>query len=121
MWLVACALSACGPTLADMQTVRDRLNSSYGGSKIDALILRFGAPAAVATLSDGSKHFTFIVAPMDEVTRDGRGGTVTSISCKVLAIVDARGSITQMGTTDFENQYGGSYCARVLGMTTVAQ
>ncbi len=92
--------------------VRDQLHVKYVGQSVDALIMQYGAPTAVAPLSDGGKHYTFTKGYMEEHYKRGS----VPVSCKVLAVVDKAGKVTRMGTTDPENQYGGSYCSRVLGI-----
>lgn len=101
-----------------MQTVRERLTATFKGQSVDQLTIKFGAPTVAVPLQSGGKHYTFTLGAFDEVSRDKSGGTVTPISCKVLAIVDANGRIERMGTTDVTNQLGESYCSKALGYSS---
>ncbi len=120
---------ALGGCYATSQEVRAKLGDEYIGKSVDALVVKFGPPAAQFKMSSGETSYLWQLSSVTniEVDRDrfGSSGSATTKFCKINVIASPAGVVTKLNTEDSSAgrreaigniDFYGSVCANHLGI-----
>jgi hypothetical protein len=115
------ALAACA---ASRQEVVTRLGEHYIGQNVDALVIDFGPPANTFKMNSGDTSYIWQLGNQTNMVASNDSGIASTRFCKVSAIANKTGVITQLNTEDSNAGGGlggmvgmyGSICANRLGI-----
>jgi hypothetical protein len=113
--IVLCATGLTG-CWATTQEVAGQLNSTFVGQNVDALVVKLGPPSTTFKMNNGQTSYQWQVTSETDINTYRGSGTARTFNCKINAIANQGGLITQLGIEDSANLYGESLCARKLGI-----
>ncbi len=121
--VAAIALTGCAAT---KQEVVEKLDNTYVGKNVDALVSQFGPPASTFRMNSGETAYVWQLSSVTSINTYQGSGTARTAYCKVNVIASPTGIVSKLTTEDVSGTGGllgaagvdiyGSLCARYLGI-----
>ncbi|MCC8943924.1 hypothetical protein H8A97_02095 [Bradyrhizobium sp. Arg62] len=88
------------------QEVVARLGDQYIGQNVDRLVVQFGPPTSIFSMSSGQSSYVWQLSAVIDIATDRGRGTASTRYCKVSVIASPTGIVEQLNTEDSNAGYG---------------
>lgn len=117
IFIMAALLSGCAAT---KEEVTASLGNQYSGGSVDNLVAQFGPPMNSFKMASGDTAYQWELTNHTNIDVNRGHGSARTHYCRVRAIVGPDNLVRSLSTEDVSSLFGGSLCARHLGLRTAS-